>query len=316
MLYLDYSRKKGEWLPNQFGGNENLEAVAFLQKLNAQIHLAGGSSHAEESTAWGGVSRPVEAGGLGFTCKWNMGWMNDTLAYMSEEPVHRKYHHHKMTFGLVYAFTENFILPLSHDEVVHGKGSLLGRMPGDDWQKFANLRAYYAYMYAHPGKKLLFMGGEFAQWSEWNHQRSLDWHLLEYEPHSGMQALIRRLNHCYRELPALYQQDFNANGFEWIECNDADHSIYAWLRRARNGRHVICVCNFTPVVRESFRLGVPEAGRYQVVLNTDSRKFGGTGLGETEYLESTAHAAHGRAQSLMLTLPPLATLWLQPHKDS
>jgi len=318
MLYLDYSRKQGEWIPNQYGGNENLEAVAFLQKLNTQLHLEGAGSHAEESTAWSGVSRPVEAGGLGFTCKWNMGWMNDTLAYMSEQPVHRKYHHHKMTFGLVYAFTENFILPLSHDEVVHGKGSLIGRMPGDDWQKFANLRAYFAYMYAHPGKKLLFMGGEFAQWAEWAHQSSLDWHLLEHAPHRGMQALIRQLNHCYRELPALYEQDFDPQGFEWIACDDADHSIYAWLRRprdgARDGRCVICVCNFTPVVRQSFPLGVPHAGRYRVVLNTDASEFAGSGTGPSGWLQSAAQPAHGRAHSIELTLPPLATLWLQAEE--
>jgi 1,4-alpha-glucan branching enzyme len=312
MLYLDYSRKEGEWLPNQHGGNENLEAVAFLQKLNTQLHLEGANSHAEESTAWSGVSRPVDMGGLGFTCKWNMGWMNDTLAYMSEEPVHRKYHHHKMTFGLVYAFSENFILPLSHDEVVHGKGSLVGRMPGDDWQKFANLRAYFAYMYAHPGKKLLFMGGEFAQWAEWNHQSSLDWHLLEHDLHSGMQALVRQMNHRYRELPALYEQDFDPQGFEWIASDDADHSIYAWIRRARHGsKCVICVCNFTPVVRQSFYLGVPQAGRYRVVLDTDAKEFGGSGAGDSDWLQSEVRTAHGQAQSITLTLPPLSTLWLQ-----
>ncbi len=313
MLYLDYSREPGEWLPNQHGGNENLEAVTFLHKLNQQVHLAGASSHAEESTSWTGVSRPVEAGGLGFTCKWNMGWMNDTLAYMSEEPVNRKYHHHKMTFGLVYAYTENFILPLSHDEVVHGKGSLIGRMPGDDWQRFANLRAYYAYMYAHPGKKLLFMGGEFAQWSEWSHQRSLDWHLLEYAPHSGMQSLIRQLNRCYRETPALYQKDFDAGGFDWIDCDDAQHSIYAWLRRAHNGKILVCVCNFTPVVRKAYRLGLPQAGRYRIVLDTDATGFGGSGVVPRGDLETQPISAHGRSHSVELTLPPLATLWLQPE---
>jgi 1,4-alpha-glucan branching enzyme len=241
-----------------------------------------------------------------------MGWMNDTLAYMGEEPVHRKYHHHKMTFGMVYAFTENFILPLSHDEVVHGKGSLIGRMPGDEWQRFANLRAYFAYMYAHPGKKLLFMGGEFAQWSEWDHQRSLDWHLLEHKPHSGMQALIRQLNHCYRDLPALFEVDFEAQGFEWIDCDDAQHSIYAWLRRDRNGQFMICLCNFTPVVRTNYRLGVPMAGSYRVILNTDSEQFGGSGTGSMGQVQTQQHSAHGRAVSLELCLPPLATLWLQP----
>jgi 1,4-alpha-glucan branching enzyme len=319
MLYLDYSRKSGEWLPNEFGGNENLEAVAFLKKLNQQVHLAGARSHAEESTAWRGVSRSVESGGLGFSCKWNMGWMNDTLAYMQEEPVHRKYHHHKMTFGLVYAFSENFILPLSHDEVVHGKGSLIGRMPGDDWQRFAGLRAYFGYMYAHPGKKLLFMGGEFAQWAEWDHRRSLDWHLLEHAPHRGMQALIRRLNHCYRESPALFEQDFEPAGFEWIECDDAEHSIYAWLRRAKNGDFIICVCNFTPVVRRHYRLGVPRPGGYRVVLNTDDAEFGGSKTevtGNTRMLLETQNApAQGRPQSIPLTLPPLATLWLAHIED-
>jgi 1,4-alpha-glucan branching enzyme len=317
MLYLDYSRKAGEWLPNALGGNQNLEAVAFLQQLNLQVHLAGARSHAEESTAWPGVSRPLESGGLGFSYKWNMGWMNDTLAYMQQEPVHRKYHHHQMTFGLVYAFSENFILPLSHDEVVHGKGSLIGRMPGDDWQRFANLRAYFAYMYAHPGKKLLFMGGEFAQWSEWDHQHSLDWHLLDYAPHRGMQALIRQLNHCYRQLPALFQLDFESQGFEWIDCNDAEHNIYAWLRRARDGSCMICVCNFTPVVRQEYRLGVPQAGLYKVLVNTDSAEFGGSNTSITaaseERLETQNAPAHGRPQSVQLTLPPLATVWLVPR---
>ncbi|HKX57001.1 MAG TPA: 1,4-alpha-glucan branching protein GlgB, partial [Xanthomonadales bacterium] len=317
MLYLDYSRKAGEWLPNALGGNENLEAVDFLRQLNLQVHLAGARSHAEESTAWPGVSRPLESGGLGFSYKWNMGWMNDTLAYMQQEPVHRKYHHHQMTFGLVYAFSENFILPLSHDEVVHGKGSLIGRMPGDDWQRFANLRAYFAYMYAHPGKKLLFMGGEFAQWSEWDHQHSLDWHLLDYAPHRGMQALIRQLNHCYRQLPALFELDFEAQGFEWIDCNDAEHSIYAWLRRARDGSCMICVCNFTPVARQEYRLGVPQTGIYQVLVNTDSAEFGGSNLSITaaaeEKLETQNAPAHGRPQSVQLTLPPLATVWLVPR---
>ncbi|HET6564636.1 MAG TPA: alpha amylase C-terminal domain-containing protein, partial [Xanthomonadales bacterium] len=259
----------------------------------------------------------LESGGLGFSCKWNMGWMNDTLSYMQQEPVHRKYHHHKMTFSLVYAFSENFILPLSHDEVVHGKGSLIARMPGDDWQKFANLRAYFAYMYAHPGKKLLFMGGEFAQWAEWDHQRSLDWHLLEYAPHRGVQALIRQLNHYYRQSPALFELDFVPGGFDWIDCNDAEHSIYAWLRRAKDGRLVICVCNFTPVVRHDYCLGVPQPGQYRVVLNTDAAEFGGSGIEVTSSkhnkLETQNAPAQGRPQSIQLTLPPLATLWLVPE---
>jgi len=311
MLYLDYSRKDGEWIPNQHGGNENLEAVTFLKKLNQLVHLEGASTHAEESTTWAGVSRPVESGGLGFTCKWNMGWMNDTLSYMKEEPVHRKHHHDKMTFGLHYAFTENFILPLSHDEVVHGKGSLLGRMPGDEWQRFANLRAYFAFMYAHPGKKLLFMGSELAQYSEWNHDRSLDWHLLEYPLHKGAQSLVRKMNQRYRERPALFEVDFEPAGFEWIDCDDRDRSILAWLRFARNGRFLVCVCNFTPVVREAYRLGVPAKGKYRFVLNTDSSEFGGSGLQQGNVIEAEEVPAHGRDLSIVLTLPPLATLWLE-----
>ncbi|MEJ2535297.1 MAG: 1,4-alpha-glucan branching protein GlgB [Gammaproteobacteria bacterium] len=232
MLYLDYSREQGDWVPNEYGGNENLEAVSFLREFNVAVHRAGATSFAEESTAWPGVSRPVEFGGLGFTFKWNMGWMNDTLSYMSEEPVHRKHHHDKMTFGLVYAFDENFVLPLSHDEVVHGKRSLLGRMPGDEWQQFANLRAYFGFMYGHPGKKLLFMGGEFAQRAEWNHDQSLDWHLLEQPLHRGMQRLVRDLNHAYRSTPALHQRDFGPEGFEWIDWNDRDSSVFSWVRRA------------------------------------------------------------------------------------
>jgi len=248
MLYLDYSREEGEWLPNEQGGNENLEAVEFLRKLNTELHAHGATSFAEESTAWPGVSRPVDQGGLGFTYKWNMGWMNDTLSYMGEDSVHRKHHHDKMTFGLVYAFDENFILPLSHDEVVHGKGSLLGRMPGDEWQRFANLRAYYANMFAHPGKKLLFMGSELAQYQEWGHDRSLDWNLLEYPNHAGVQRLVRDLNNIYRDMPALHEVDFSGDGFEWIDWDDRDNSVLSWIRRDRSGGYVICVTNFTPVV--------------------------------------------------------------------
>jgi len=311
MLYLDYSRKDGEWLPNEQGGNENLEAVAFLQNLNKEIHAHGAVSFAEESTAWPGVSKPVDAGGLGFTYKWNMGWMNDTLSYMSENPVHRKYHHDKMTFGLVYAFTENFVLPLSHDEVVHGKGSLLGRMPGDEWQRFANLRAYFGSMYAHPGKKLLFMGSEIAQYQEWNHDRSLDWHLLEYPLHNGVQKLVRDLNQAYRHTPALFEIDFAGAGFEWIEWSDRDNSILSWVRRDRSGGFVICITNFTPVVRHDFRIGVPETGDYRELINTDSEKYGGTGV-HNPHLVTTSVGQHGRPHSLDLTLPALATLILQP----
>ncbi|MDH3531363.1 MAG: 1,4-alpha-glucan branching protein GlgB [Gammaproteobacteria bacterium] len=311
MLYLDYSRQDGEWVPNEQGGNENLEAVAFLQNLNKEIHAHGAISFAEESTAWPGVSKPVDAGGLGFTYKWNMGWMNDTLSYMSEDPVHRKYHHDKMTFGLVYAFTENFVLPLSHDEVVHGKGSLLGRMPGDEWQRFANLRAYLGSMYAHPGKKLLFMGSEIAQYQEWSHDRSLDWHLLEYPLHNGVHQLVRDLNEVYQRTPALYEVDFADAGFEWIDWGDRDNSTLSWIRRDRSGGFVICITNFTPVVRQDFCIGVPEAGRYHELINTDSEKYGGTGI-HNATLITTANGQHGRPDSLDVTLPALATLILQP----
>ena len=312
MLYLDYSRDDGQWIPNEFGGNENLEAVEFLMQLNREVHAHGATSFAEESTAWPGVSRPIESGGLGFTFKWNMGWMNDTLAYMSEDPIHRKYHHDKMTFGLVYAFNENFVLPLSHDEVVHGKRSLLGRMPGDDWQRFANLRAYFATMYAHPGKKLLFMGSEIAQPDEWSHDRSLDWHLLQYEPHAGVQRLMRDLNNLYRDVPALHEVDFRDSGFEWIDWGDRDNSTLSWLRRDHNGGYVICVTNFTPVVREGFRLGVPDHTTYREVLNTDSHHYGGSNVGNSP-MHSDSDGAHGRPYAVSITLPPLATLILRPE---
>jgi len=311
MLYLDYSRKEGEWLPNKDGGNENLEAVDFIRKLNEIIHTYGATSYAEESTAWPGVSRPTDAGGLGFTYKWNMGWMNDTLAYMAQDPVHRKYHHDKMTFALVYAFDENFVLPLSHDEVVHGKRSLLGRMPGDDWQRFANLRAYYGFMYAHPGKKLLFMGAEIAQEREWNHDQSLDWHLLDQPKHRGIQSLVRDLNQVYRETAALHELDFSNEGFEWLDWRDCDSSILCWLRRAVDGSFVICISNFTPLVRAGYRVGVPQAGCYFELLNTDSEKYGGSGTGIPAQIHTECIAAHHRQHSLQLDLPPLATLMLQ-----
>ena len=311
MLYLDYSRDEGEWIPNEHGGNENLEAVEFLKRFNSEIHAAGASTYAEESTAWPGVSRPVDAGGLGFTYKWNMGWMNDTLVYMSENPVHRKYHHDKMTFGLVYAFDENFVLPLSHDEVVHGKRSILGRMPGDEWQQFANLRAYYATMYAHPGKKLLFMGNEIAQQREWDHDHSLDWHLLKLPAHSGVQALVRDLNHLYRETPALHEIDFDASGFEWIDYNDRDSSILSWIRRDRSGGFVIVVSNFTPIAREKYSIGVPLPGTYTELLNTDNERYGGSGI-SNDALQTTEHPSHGRANSLSLRLPGLASIIIKP----
>ena len=310
MLYLDYSREDGEWVPNEFGGNENLEAVEFLKQLNREVHAHGATTHAEESTAWPAVSRPVEHGGLGFTFKWNMGWMHDTLEYMQEDPVHRCYHHDKMTFGLVYAFNENFVLPLSHDEVVHGKRSILGRMPGDDWQRFANLRAYYGSMYAHPGKKLLFMGAEIAQSAEWNHDASIDWHLLEFAPHQGVQALIRDLNSLYRATPALHEVDFTGNGFEWIELNDRENSVFSWIRRDASGGFVVCIVNMTPVVRDGYRIGVPEHGSYRVALDTDNERYGGSGVG-AHVIEASANPHHGRPCSLELTLPPLATLILE-----
>ena len=312
MLYLDYSREDGDWVPNEFGGNENLEAVAFLRQLNAVLHLHGATSYAEESTAWPGVSRPVDQDGLGFTYKWNMGWMNDTLVYMSEDPVHRKHHHDKMTFGLVYAFNENFVLPLSHDEVVHGKGSLLGRMPGDEWQRFANLRAYLGSMYAHPGKKLLFMGSELASYQEWNHDQSLDWHLLQYDYHRGVQNLVRDMNALYQGTPALHERDFVPEGFEWIDWNDRDASMLSWIRRDAHGGYVICVTNFTPVVRYDYRVGVPELCRYVEILNSDAEAYGGSNLGNGGVLHADDVEQHGRPYSLSLTVPPLATLWLQP----
>ena len=311
MLYLDYSRDDGEWLPNEFGGNENLEAVDFIRRLNIEAHAHCATSFAEESTAWPGVSKPVDAGGLGFTYKWNMGWMNDTLSYMSEDPVHRKYHHDKMTFGLVYAFNENFVLPLSHDEVVHGKSSILGRMPGDDWQQFANLRAYYTSMFAHPGKKLLFMGNEIAQRDEWNHDQSIDWHLLQHAPHKGVQALIHDLNKLYQDTPALHEIDFSDAGFEWIDWADSDSSVLSWLRRDSHGDFVICVVNLTPIVRNDYPIGVPSAGDYEVLLNSDDESYGGSGTGPATYVGSN-DGRHGRPHSLHVCLPALAALIIRP----
>ena len=311
MLYLDYSREEGEWLPNEHGGNENLEAVDFIRHLNIAVHARGATCYAEESTAWPGVSRPTDAGGLGFTYKWNMGWMNDTLAYMREKPVHRKHHHDKMTFGMVYAFDENFVLPLSHDEVVHGKGSLLDRMPGDEWQRFANLRVYFSFMFAHPGKKLLFMGAELAQDREWSHDRSLDWHLLEQPLHRGVQNLVRDLNQIYRLTPALYEVDFSHEGFEWIEWQDREKSVFSWLRRDQHGGLVICISNFTPVVRQDYRIGVPANSCFEEILNSDRQEYGGSGLHNSGLIQSEPVASHGRSDSLLVTLPPLATIFLK-----
>jgi 1,4-alpha-glucan branching enzyme len=315
MLYRDYSREAGEWVPNVHGGRENLEAIAFLKRMN---EVVGGErpqamTLAEESTAFPAVSRPTYAGGLGFHFKWNMGWMHDTLKYMARDPIHRRHHHGEMTFGLVYAFNENFVLPLSHDEVVHGKGSMLGKMPGDRWQKFANLRAYYGFMFGHPGKKLLFMGSEFAQAGEWNHDRSLDWHLLADSAHAGVQRLLQDLNRLYRATPALYDCDFDPAGFAWIDHDDAQHSVLAFVRRSRDGRsEVVVVCNFTPSVRRGYRVGVPAPGTWHERLNTDSAHYGGSNIGSPVGAADTVPvASHGRAQSLLLDLPPLATVFYQ-----
>ena len=316
MLYLDYSRKAGEWVPNRYGGNENLEAVAFLRRLNEICYgaHAGAITVAEESTAWPAVSRPTYLGGLGFGYKWNMGWMHDTLDYMAKDPIHRRFHHDRLTFGLLYAFSENFILPLSHDEVVHGKGSLLTRMPGDRWQQFANLRAYYGFMWTHPGKKLLFMGGEFAQVREWSHQRSLDWHLLDQPEHAGMQRLVRDLNTLYRALPALHEKDCEPAGFAWLDANDSDQSVLSYLRRgSAPDALAVTVCNFTPVVREGYRVGVPRAGRWREHLNTDAACYAGSGVGNQGGVASEPVPWHGHAQSVCLTLPPLATVILAPE---
>jgi 1,4-alpha-glucan branching enzyme len=315
MLYRDYSRKPGEWVPNVHGGRENLEAIAFVQRANEVVgrERAQAVTLAEESTAFPAVSRPVHDGGLGFHYKWNMGWMHDTLAYMRRDPIHRKYHHHEMTFGLVYAFNENFVLPLSHDEVVHGKGSLIGRMPGDRWQRFANLRAYYGFMFGHPGKKLLFMGGEFAQEREWNHDASLDWHLLDDGLHDGVRRLVGDLNRVYRDTPALHEVDFDPAGFEWIDLHDAQRSILSFVRRGRGADAiVVVVSNFTPTVHIGLRLGVPREGHYVERLNTDSAYYGGSNVGTPFGLaRSEPVASHGRAQSIVIDLPPLATVFLQ-----
>jgi 1,4-alpha-glucan branching enzyme len=313
MLYLDYSREPGEWVPNVHGGNENLDAVAFIRRFNELVYAEhpGAATIAEESTAWPMVSRPTSMGGLGFGYKWNMGWMHDSLQYMAEDPIHRSYHHEEITFSFVYAFDENFVLPLSHDEVVHGKGSLINKMPGDEWQRFANLRTCYAFMYAHPGKQLLFMGGEFAQKREWNHDSSLDWHLLEEPAHRGIQSLVWDLNGLYKSTPALYEVDTEPAGFEWIEGTDRENSVVSFLRRGeRAGDFVIVVCNFTPVVRHSYRVGAPAEGRYEELLNTDDPRYGGSGVANGP-LEAEAVPASGRPYSLPLTLPPLATVILK-----
>jgi 1,4-alpha-glucan branching enzyme len=316
MLYRDYSRKEGEWIPNEYGGREDLEAIAFLKELNEVVYgrEPGIVTVAEESTAWPGVSRPTYLGGLGFGAKWNMGWMHDTLEYFQREPIHRSHHHHQLTFSMIYAFSENFVLPLSHDEVVHGKGSLLARMPGDRWQKFANLRALYGYMWAHPGKKLLFMGQEFAQEAEWSDGRSLDWHLLEQREHSAIQSLVRDLNRLYRDEPALWSRDSTGDGFQWLEPNDADANVIALARLSAEGRRVaVCVANNSPVVRSGYRVGLPRGGRWRELLNTDADRYGGSDVGNGGALIAEPLAWHDQEHSVALTLPPLAVLWLVPE---
>ena len=315
MLYLDYSRAAGQWLPNVFGGRENLEAVAFLRELNEVVHrrVPGVVMAAEESTAWPAVSRPTDAGGLGFGFKWNMGWMHDTLEYFKRDPIYRVHHQNDITFSLVYAFSENFVLPLSHDEVVHGKGSLLGKMPGDRWQQLANLRALYGYMWAHPGKKLLFMGGELAQEREWNHDASVDWHLRDQPDHAGVQALVRDLNHAYRNEPALWEVDFEPAGFAWLESNDAAANVIAFARVSRDGgRVVVCACNFSPVPREGYRVGLPRAGGWRTLVNTDDARYGGSGARGGPVLAEEM-PWHGQQFSAALTLPPLGVVWLVPE---
>ena len=319
MLYRDYSREPGQWVPNRFGGRENLEAVDFLRRFNTLAYgeYPGVMTIAEESTAWPMVSRPVDVGGLGFGYKWNLGWMHDTLGYLGRDPIHRRYHHNELTFGFLYAFSENFVLTLSHDEVVHGKGSLIAKMAGDRWQKFANLRAYYVYMYASPGKKLLFMGDEFAQEREWNHQQSLDWHLLDDPMHAGVQRLVWDLNRLYRGTPALHQQDCVPAGFEWIDGSDDQNSVLAFIRRARDpGDYVVVVCNFTPQVRREYRVGVPEGGAYAELVNSDSGSYGGSNVGNMGRIQAEQSSWQGRPYSLNLVLPPLSVLILRPVRHA
>jgi 1,4-alpha-glucan branching enzyme len=314
MLYLDYSRKEGEWLPNQYGGRENIEAIEFLRQFNQEAY----SEHpdiqtvAEESTSWPMVSKPVYVGGLGFGYKWDMGWMHDTLEYFQHDPIHRRFHHNQLTFRMLYGFTENFVLPLSHDEVVHGKGSLIAKMPGDEWQRFANLRLLFGYMYAQPGKKLLFMGGEFGQVREWAHDTSLEWHVLQYPVHSGVQKWVEQLNRIYREQPGLHELDNESGGFEWIDCNDNMASTVSLLRKAKSPKEqVVVVCNFTPVPREGYRLGVPSGGFWRELLNSDAKEYAGSGMGNMGGVQAEKKPEHGRPYSLMLTLPPLSVLFLK-----
>jgi len=316
MLYLDYSRKEGEWIPNKYGGRENLEAIDFLRRFNQEAYKEHPDIQtvAEESTAWPMVSRPVYVGGLGFGMKWDMGWMHDTLEYFRHDPIHRQYHHNMLTFRMLYGFTENFVLPLSHDEVVHGKGSLLNKMPGDEWQKFANLRLLFAYMYAQPGKKLLFMGDEFGQGNEWSHDRSLDWWLLQFPVHQGAHRWVTDLNHLYRREKALHELDSDPAGFEWVDCNDAPMSVISLLRKGKNPHDLMLVaCNFTPLPRANYRVGVPCGGWWKEVLNSDAREYAGSGVGNSGGVLAEARQQHGRPFSLELTLPPLAAVFFRPE---
>ena len=314
MLYLDYARKEGEWVPNQYGGNENLDAVSFLKRFNEAVYAAHPDvqTMAEESTAWPMVTKPTYLGGLGFGMKWNMGWMHDTLKYFSKDPIHRKFHHDQLTFSIWYAFTENFALPLSHDEVVHGKGALIGKMPGDEWQSCANLRLLFGYMYSHPGKKILFMGCEFAQWKEWSHEESLEWHSLEYPSHQGIQRWVKDLNHLYRREPALHEMDFAEKGFEWIDFHNWEESTVSYIRRGLNpDEHILVVCNFTPAVRNNYRIGVPREGYWRELINSDAEIYGGSGKGNAGGVSSEPTPAQGRNHSILLTLPPLAILFFK-----
>jgi 1,4-alpha-glucan branching enzyme len=317
MLYLDYARKEGEWIPNKYGGRENIEAIEFLRRMNEEVYKRHPDVQtiAEESTSWPMVSRPNYVGGLGFGFKWDMGWMHDTLEYMRQEPIYRRFHHNQLTFRMLYAFHENFVLPLSHDEVVYGKGSLLGKMPGDDWQKFANLRALYGYMYAQPAKKLLFMGGEIGQWREWAHDSSLEWDLLDYPLHAGLQKWVRELNRFYKNEPAMYEGDCDPAGFEWIDCSDADSSVVSLIRKGRTTRTIVlAICNFTPVPRYSYRVGAPLGGYWREVLNSDAGEYGGGNMGNFGGVEAAPIALHGRSHSLTVTLPPLSALFLKSEK--
>jgi 1,4-alpha-glucan branching enzyme len=314
MLYLDYSRKQGEWIPNKYGGRENLEAIDFLRRFNQEVYKEHPDvqTTAEESTSWPMVSKPVYVGGLGFGLKWDMGWMHDTLKYFQLDPIHRKFHHDKLTFRMLYSFQENFVLPLSHDEVVHGKGSLIGKMAGDEWQRFANLRLLFAYMYAQSGKKLMFMGCEFGQVREWAHDTSLEWHVLQYQNHRGMQAWMEQLNRLYRNEPAMHVLDSDPAGFEWVDCNDTGASTISLLRKSENPKDtVLVVCNFTPIPRPDYRVGVPEGGYWRELLNSDAADYGGSNMGNGGGVNAELVAAHGRPYSLRLTLPPLAALFLK-----